>query len=96
MTKKSPGKKPYEQDLESMTFEQAFEQLQQIVEQIEQGQVGLGESITRYERGMRLISRCRRILQQAEQKVLQLQQADDEKGELEPFQPPRESSQQEQ
>jgi len=78
--------------IESLTFEEAFEQLQQIVEQIEQGQVGLEEAISRYERGMKLIAHCRRILQQAEQKVLQLQSASDGQVSLEPFEIPPEQS----
>ena len=91
-----PTKKAGQQDIDDLTFEQAYEQLQQILEQIEQGQVGLEQSIVRYEHGMRLINRCRTILKQAEQKVLHLQQGADQQGQLQPFEPPQQASEQQQ
>jgi len=91
MAKKPTNKKAGRDDIESLTFEEAFEQLQQIVEQIEQGEVGLEESIGRYERGMKLIAHCRKVLQQAERKVLELQQAAEAQPTLEPFEPPEPS-----
>ncbi|MFQ6047986.1 MAG: exodeoxyribonuclease VII small subunit [Phycisphaerae bacterium] len=75
------GKKP-------LSFEQALERLEAIVEAIEQGKIGLEQSIAKYEEGMRLIQHCRTILSQAEQKIQKLQA--DARGQLqpEPFQPP--------
>ncbi len=85
------GKRYTDQQIQQFTYEQAYEHLEQIVQQIEQGQVGLEESVARYEDAMKLIAHCRRILQQAEQKVLQLQQNSEGRARLEPFQLPSES-----
>lgn len=63
------------------TFEEALEQLETIAEQIEQGKIGLEESITQYEKGMGLIKQCREILANAERKIQQVQERAD--GELE-------------
>ena len=59
------------------TFEAALKKLEAIVQAIEQGEVGLEESIERFEEGMNLIKRCRTILADAEQKIQQLQLASD-------------------
>ncbi len=64
-------------NLDKLTFEQALEKLESIVQAIEQGQVGLEESIQRYEEGMALIKRGRTILAHAEQRIQKLQLADD-------------------
>ena len=60
-----------------LTFEEALKQLETIAEQIEEGKIGLEESITQYEQGMALVKQCRDILSKAEQKVQQLQQRAD-------------------
>ncbi|NQU75551.1 MAG: exodeoxyribonuclease VII small subunit [Planctomycetes bacterium] len=52
-----------------LTFEQALEKLEQIVSQIESGQIGLEESIARYAEGTKLISHCRSVLDAAEKKI---------------------------
>ena len=59
------------------TFEEALEQLEEIAERIERGQIGLEESITQYERGMALVKQCRDILAKAENKIQQLQERSD-------------------
>ena len=58
------------------TFEQALSKLEKIVEQIESGQIGLEESIARYEEGIRLIKQCRSILDAAEKKIQLLSKAE--------------------
>lgn len=55
------------------TFEEALKQLETITEQIEQGRVGLEESISKYEEGMKLVQYCRTVLDKAEHKIEQLQ-----------------------
>ena len=52
-----------------VTFEQALEQLEQIVTKIEQGEVSLEESIDKYAEGIKLINQCRGILAAAEKKI---------------------------
>jgi len=56
-----------------LSFEEALKRLESIAEQIEQGKIGLEESIARYEEGMALIRHCRETLAQAELKIQQLQ-----------------------
>lgn len=59
------------------TFEEALEQLEELTRQIEQGEIGLEESITKYEEGMKLVQHCRDVLGKAEHKIEQLQQRAD-------------------
>lgn len=58
---------------EKLTFEQAMGRLEKIVEAIEQGKIGLEDSIKQFEEGMSLIQHCRTVLSQAELKIQQLQ-----------------------
>lgn len=60
-----------------LTFEEALKSLEGIAEQIERGQIGLEESIARYEEGMGLIRHCREILARAEMQIQQLQERED-------------------
>lgn len=64
------------------TFEEALARLEAIVREIEEGRIGLEESIGRFEEGMQLIQRCRGILQQAELKIQSLHESAD--GTLQP------------
>jgi len=57
------------------TFEEALNQLETLADQIERGEIGLEESIARYEQGMKLIAHCRSILTRAEQRIEKLQPA---------------------
>ncbi|MFN3168947.1 MAG: exodeoxyribonuclease VII small subunit [Phycisphaeraceae bacterium] len=61
--------KPTDKDL---SFEQAIDRLEDIVEQIESGEVGLEEALQRYEQGQSLIKRCRGILDKAERRIAEL------------------------
>jgi len=54
---------------EKLTFEQAVAELESIIEQIEQGEIGLEESLKQRKRGDGLIKRCRAILDAAEQEL---------------------------
>ena len=57
---------------ESMTYEQALGELESLIERIEQGEIGLEESLTEYRRGAALLKRCRGILETAEQQIEEL------------------------
>lgn len=65
-----------------LSFEQALERLEEIVDQIERGEVSLEESIDRYAEGIALVKQCRAILAKAEEKIQLL--AKDEDGRLAP------------
>jgi exodeoxyribonuclease VII small subunit len=62
--------------LELLTFEQALAELEKIVRDLENGQIGLEESLTHYEKGVTLLKRCYSQLQQAEQKIILLRGLD--------------------
>ena len=50
-------------------FEEAQAELEQIVSEIENNQVGLEESLQKYERGSYLIQYCQNVLKKAEQQI---------------------------
>lgn len=56
----------------AMSFEAAMEALEEITDRIESGEIGLEQSLAEYERGMRLIARCREMLDKAEHRVAEL------------------------
>ncbi len=58
-------------------FEEALQQLESIARQIESGQIGLEDSISRYEEGMGLIRHCRDVLARAEMRIQKIQLDDD-------------------
>ena len=59
-----------------MSYEEAIGELQSIIDSIEQGQVGLQQSLAEYSRGAALLKRCRTILEDAEQQVERLTSED--------------------
>jgi exodeoxyribonuclease VII small subunit len=63
---KSKGKAKVARDT---SFEDGVEELEQIIERIESGEIGLEESLTHYERGMALIQHCKTVLADCEQRV---------------------------
>lgn len=73
---------------DNLSFEQALTELDRVVRDLEDSQLGLEESLARYEQGVGLIKRCYGKLREAEQRVLLLTGVDEE-GEpvLQPFQP---------
>lgn len=68
------------------TFEQALADLEKIVRDLEDGKIGLEESLKRYELGVGLLKHCYGHLRQAELKIVELLGVD-ENGEprLKPF-----------
>ena len=65
--------KPTDKEL---NFEQAIDRLEDLVEQIESGEVGLEDALARYEQGQTLIKRCRGILDKAERRIAELTEDD--------------------
>ena len=60
------------ESVDGLSFEQAMERLEQIVERIESGQAGLEQALTEYEQGVALVRRCREVLNNAQQLVEEL------------------------
>ncbi|WP_455203540.1 exodeoxyribonuclease VII small subunit [Kaarinaea lacus] len=58
----------------SLDFEAAISELEQLVEQMEQGDISLEQSLKNFERGIELTRTCQKALQEAEQKVQILMQ----------------------
>jgi exodeoxyribonuclease VII small subunit len=62
---------------DNLSFEQALAELERIVRQLEDGQIGLEESLSCYEQGVSLLKRCYGQLRQAEQRIVQLTGVDE-------------------
>lgn len=58
-----------EKPVDDMSFEEAMTALEQVVTQLERGDVALEDSIRLYERGAALKAHCARKLEAAEEKV---------------------------
>jgi exodeoxyribonuclease VII small subunit len=68
------------------TFEESLLELERMVRELEDGQLGLEDALARYEQGVGLIKSCYQQLQQAEQRILLLTGVDEEqKPILQPF-----------
>ncbi len=65
-------------------FEKSLQELEQLVEHLEKGDIPLEDSLECFERGIQLTRACQKALQEAEQKVeILLQNQGNER--LEPF-----------
>ncbi len=54
---------------EPISFEDSLTELQRIVADLEEGRVGLEESLAQFERGISLLKTCHQTLQRAEQRI---------------------------
>lgn len=66
------------------TFESALEELEQLVERLESGDLPLDEALADFERGVKLTRECQQKLASAEQKVKVLMEENGQVQEL-PF-----------
>ena len=57
---------------QTKTFENNLNQLAEIIEKMEQQDVGLEESLKLYEQGIQLTRKCQKIIDDAEKKIEQL------------------------
>ena len=53
-------------------FEQSITELEEIVRQLEKGELTLDDSLKQFEKGIGLARRCQNVLSQAEQKIVEL------------------------
>lgn len=60
-----------------MNFEQNMEELEQIVTELEKGDLNLDESIKKFEEGMKLSKKCNEMIEEAEKKITILIKKDD-------------------
>lgn len=53
----------------SLCFEEALAELEAIVHDLEEGQIGLAEALGRYEKGVRLLKQCHGLLEDAQRRI---------------------------
>ena len=63
------ARKPSEEPSPVADFEASLDQLEQLVDKMEHGEMSLEESLAAYERGVGLYRRCQSALEQAELRV---------------------------
>lgn len=61
-----------EPDLSQLSFEEALRRLEEVVEDLEGGELSLAAALERFEEGMRLRAECLKRLREAEAKVEQV------------------------
>lgn len=59
-------------DTEKLSFEQAIQELEQLVSEMEQGEITLEQSLAHFERGISLARHSQQLLSKAEQRVQML------------------------
>lgn len=59
-------------NISSMTFEQAYAELESIIQQLDGGDLSLEDSVTVFERGRALSAHCQTLLNNAELRVRNL------------------------
>lgn len=57
---------------EEFSFEDLYEELQEIVDRLEQGGLSLSESLELYENGIKMATQCKELLLQAEHQIDEL------------------------
>lgn len=72
--------------MKQLTYEESMKELEQVVKELEGGELSLDESIQKFEKGMELSKHCSSLLEEAEKKITVL--IEKENGEMteEPFQ----------
>lgn len=61
-------------NIDSLSYEEAYQQLEHVITQLESGELSLEDSVTLYEQGKQLSAHCQMLLEKAE---LKIQQVDD-------------------
>ena len=72
------------------SFEESFTELSSIVERLQEGDLPLEETLSLFEKGMRLSFECEKYLDTASRRVEVLVQREDGSVEAEPFDDPEE------
>ncbi|NMT64026.1 exodeoxyribonuclease VII small subunit [Marinobacter orientalis] len=68
-------------------FEKSLDELEKLVRDLEQGELSLEQSLTAFERGVKLTRECQQALRTAEQRVEQLVENSDGTLQTRPFTP---------
>ena len=67
--RKAKGGEPAESAASDLPFEEAIEQLEQVVDQLEDGELDLEASLAAFEQGVALSRRCAEQLDTAERRI---------------------------
>ena len=67
-------------EVEKLTYEQAYQELQSIVDILDEGHQSLEDTIKYFERGQALAHRCEYLLNQAQLKIRQVAGEDDKEN----------------
>jgi exodeoxyribonuclease VII small subunit len=51
------------------TFEKSLQELERIVDELEAGDLGLGDALDAYEQGIKHLKQCHKLLEQAERRI---------------------------
>ena len=72
--------------MNNQSYEESMKELEQVVKELESGELSLNDSIKKFEKGMELSKHCSSLLEDAEKKITLL--IEKENGEVteEPFQ----------
>ena len=62
--------------MQEIKFEDAMQELEAITAKLEKGDLSLDESVSNFEKGMKLAKKCNKILEEAEKKIKVLVQKD--------------------
>ena len=62
-------------DVDSLSFEQAFQRLGELAELLDAGGLTLAEATDRYEQGMVLVGRCNQLLDATELRITNLKES---------------------
>lgn len=54
---------------EDLNFEEAIKQLEEIAKELEQGDLSLDSSVSKFEEGMKLSKQCNSLLEDAEKRI---------------------------
>lgn len=60
-------------EIKDLSFEEAFQQLEDVRAQLESGQLALEQSVTMYEQGKLLSAHCQNLLDNAELRIKKLE-----------------------
>jgi exodeoxyribonuclease VII small subunit len=71
--------------VDSLTYEQAFTELEKVIADLEEGQATLDNSVELFQRGQALAKRCADLLENARLKVSLLEQSGQPAGEKEEY-----------
>ncbi len=75
-----------EKKAERLSYEEALEKLEALIEAMEDGNVPLAKLVAKFEEGSRLLQICQSRLKEAELKIEKLKASDEETA-FEPFRP---------